>query len=119
MAKLIEINTYHDERGTLSVIEKNLPFEIKRVYYMYDILSKRGGHRHKKTVQALIALNGSCEIFVDNNKDKEYFLLDSPSKCLIVGPEDWHTMDKFAEGTVLLVLASEFYDRNDYIEEEY
>lgn len=119
MAKLLDIPTFSDQRGCLSVLDKLLSFEIKRVFYLYDVKSKRGGHRHKKTIQALICLGGSCEIYLSNGKNEEYVLLDSPQKCLIVNPEDWHTMDKFSEGSVLLVLASEEFDKKDYIHEPY
>jgi quercetin dioxygenase-like cupin family protein len=119
MARIINLQKFSDERGNLTVVEKILPFEIKRFYYIYDVTSKRGGHRHKKTTQALIILGGSCEIYVNNGQKEEIFLLDSPTKCLIVEPEDWHTMDKFSEGSTLLVFSSEFYDKDDYIDEEY
>jgi len=119
MAYIIDLPTFRDERGSLTVIEKILPFDIKRIYYIYDVLNKRGGHRHIKTIQALIILNGSCEIFIDDGEKEETVLLDSPSKCLILEPKDWHTMDKFTNGSVLLVLSSEFYDENDYIVERY
>lgn len=116
---MINLPTFGDTRGNLTVIEKCLPFEIKRFYYIYDIEGKRGGHRHKKTTQALICLGGSCEIYVNNGEKEEIILLDSPSKCLIVESRDWHTMDKFTYGAILLVFASEFYDKDDYIDEEY
>lgn len=119
MAQLIELPTFTDDRGSLTVIEKLLPFEIKRVYFIYDIKSKRGGHRHKKTIQALICLNGSCEVYVNNGKEEKTFLLNSNSKCLIVNPEDWHTIDKVTPNAVILVLASEYYDKQDYIYEAY
>lgn len=119
MAYLIKIPTFSDERGSLSVVEKILPFEIKRFYYIYNVTSKRGGHRHKKTIQALICLGGSCEIYVHNGKDEELILLDNPNKCLILNPEDWHTMDKFSNGSTLVVFSSEFYDKDDYIDEKY
>ncbi len=119
MAYLIDLPTFVDNRGKLTVIEKILPFEIKRVYYIYEVKTKRGGHRHKKNFQALVCLNGSCEIFINDGEKKETILLDSPSKCLILEPKDWHTMDNFSDGSILLVLASEYYDVNDYIDEEY
>ncbi len=119
MAYIMNLPTFEDEKGKLTVIEKILPFKIKRVYYIYDVKSKRGGHRHKKTIQALIALGGKCEVYVNNGKEKKIFLLDSPTKCLVLEPEDWHTMDNFDENTILLVFASEYYDKNDYIDEEY
>ena len=119
MAYYIDFPTITDSRGSLSVIEKELPFEIRRVYYMYDVTAQRGGHRHKKTIQALICLSGSCEIFVEDGSAQDIFTLDSKEKCLIVEPKDWHTMDKFTPDTVLLVLASELYDKNDYITKRY
>lgn len=111
--------TFGDERGHLTIAEKKIPFEIKRVYYIYGVNQKRGGHRHKTTDQALICLNGSCEVYMNNGKTEEVVLLDSPEKCLIVNREDWHTMDKFSKGSVLLVLASTPYNVDDYIDEEY
>lgn len=119
MAYIIDLPTCKDERGGLTVMEKLLPFEIKRFYCIYDVTQKRGGHRHKKTIQALICLDGSCEVYVNDGQKKEIFLLDSPSKCLLLKPEDWHTMDKFTKGSTLLVFASEFYNKDDYISEEY
>jgi len=119
MAYIIELPTFEDERGTLTVVEKILPFEIKRFYYIYDVSNKRGGHRHKKTIQALISLGGTCEIYVNDGKKEKVFLLDTPNKCLILDPKDWHTMDKFSKGSTLLVFSSEYYDKDDYIDEEY
>ncbi len=119
MATLFSLPTFKDERGCLSVIEKILPFEIKRVYFIYGAKGQRGGHRHKKTIQALIAVHGSCEIFVDNGNEQKNFVLNSPDKCLILQCEDWHTMQNFSPDCVLLVLASEYYDRDDYIDEPY
>jgi len=119
MAYLIDLPTFGDERGKLTIIEKVLPFEIRRFYYVYDVRSKRGGHRHYKTIQGLVTLGGSCEVYVNNGKTKETFLLDRSDKCLIVEPQDWHTMDNFTEGSTLLVFASEYYDINDYIDEPY
>jgi len=119
MAYVIELPTFEDERGNLTVVEKVLPFDIKRFYYIYDVSDKRGGHRHKKTIQALISLGGTCEIYVNNGREERTFLLNSPSKCLILDPQDWHTMDKFSKGSTLLVFSSEFYNVEDYIDEEY
>lgn len=121
MAYILELSTFTDSSGSLTVCEKVVPFDIKRSYWIYNVKdSERGGHRHKKTVQALVCVNGSCEVFCDNGKDTSFtYLLDSPSKCLIVEPEDWHTMNNFSTGTVLLVLASEYYDKDDYISERY
>ena len=111
--------SFSDERGSLTVVEKQLPFEIKRFYYIYDATTKRGGHRHKNTIQALICLGGSCEIYINDGKKEETILLDRSNKCLILNPEDWHTMDRVSKGSTLLVFASEFYDLDDYIDDEY
>lgn len=119
MAYILELPTFNDARGNLTVVEKLLPFDIKRFYYIYDVTDKRGGHRHHKSIQALLCLGGSCEIYVNNGEKEETILLDEPSKCLIVQPEDWHTMDKFSKGSTLLVFASEYYDVNDYIDGKY
>ena len=123
MAHIIELNTYIDQRGNLTVIddvESILPFKIKRVFYIYNIDdSQRGGHRHHKTIQAAICINGSCIVSCYNGKEKEIFKLDSANKCLIINSEDWHTMENFLEGSILLVFASENFDSKDYIFEPY
>ncbi len=120
MASLLCLKTFTDKRGNLTVIEKVIPFDIKRIFYIYGVdNSVRGGHRHKKTIQAAICLKGSCRIFNDNNIKQEEFLLDSPDKCLLLMPEDWHKMYDFTPDAILMVLASEFYDENDYIFEPY
>ena len=115
MAYRINIPTVIDERGTLAVIDKLLPFEVKRVFYMYNVSKERGGHRHKKTFLALICLYGCCTIYTCDGKKEETFLLDSPNTCLILNPEDWHTMSIFSPNAILLVLASTHYDKNDYL----
>ena len=118
MAKFISIPTFVDSRGSLSVIEKILPFEIKRVFYIYNVNdSDRGYHAHKKTIQALIMINGSCDVFVGKTKDSIKYKMDSPSKCLLLNPEDFHWMSNFSENSILLVLASEEFDKEDYIYE--
>lgn len=119
MAYFIDLPTFGDERGKLTIIENILPFKIKRFYYVYDITAKRGGHRHKTTSQALVCLGGSCQIYINNGKQERVFLLNNANKCLIVEPNDWHTMDQFSRGSTLLVFASSFYDVNDYIDEPY
>lgn len=116
--KIIKLPVSTDDRGSLCVIEKCLDFDIKRVYYMYDLAKKRGGHAHKITKQALIAIAGSCDVPVYIDDDWKVIKLNKPSKCLILDPEDFHYMDEFSEDCVLLVLASEHYDKNDYIFEK-
>lgn len=118
MAKLLQIPTLSDDRGILSVIEKILPFEIRRVFYIYNVTSPRGGHAHHKTCLALISLGGECQIEVNTYGEKSTYTLNSPSMCLLLDPQDWHTMHSFTPNTTLLVLASEYYDAQDYIYEE-
>lgn len=120
MPKLIEIKTFSDDRGHLSVLERNIPFDIKRVFYIYGVdNSVRGNHRHHKTIQGVICISGSCIIVNDNGNDKEEFILDKPNKCLFLYPEDYHYMHNFSKDAILLVLASENFDPNDYIHEAY
>jgi hypothetical protein len=120
MAYLIDLKTFIDVRGNLTVIEKTIPFEIKRIFYIYGVdKSVRGGHRHKTTIQAAICLKGSCRIYNNDGQDENYFVLDQPSKCLILQTRDWHTMDQFSPDAILMVLASEYFDQQDYIFEPY
>ncbi len=122
MATIIDLKTFTDVRGNLTVVEKVLPFEIKRVFYIYGVDdSSRGNHRHKKTIQAAICLTGKCRILVQRNPDEAplEFYLDSPSKCMIIQPEDHHWMDLFSNDCILMVFASEYYDPTDYIFEPY
>jgi hypothetical protein len=120
MAYLIDLKTHTDIRGNLTVIENVLPFNIERVFYIYGVdKSERGGHRHHKTIQAAICLQGECKIFNEDGKSKEVFHLDKPSKCIILEPIDWHKMYDFSRDAILMVLASEKFDQNDYIFEKY
>ena len=120
MAQLINLKTFTDKRGNLTVIEKVIPFDIKRLFYIYGVDSSvRGGHRHHKTIQAAISLKGSCTIYNNDGKEENIFVLDSPSKCLIIEPKDWHKMYDFTLDAILMVLASEYFDDHDYIYQEY
>ena len=120
MARLLDLTTFCDERGNLTVIERVLPFEVKRIFYIYGVdSSDRGKHRHRKTVQAAVCLQGQCRIYNNDGAKKEVFLLDSPSRCLLLEPRDWHKMYDFTPNAILMVFASEYFDPNDYIREEY
>jgi dTDP-4-dehydrorhamnose 3,5-epimerase-like enzyme len=120
MARIIDLPTHTAKRGSLTVIEKVIPFEIKRIFYIYGVDdSMRGGHRHHKTFQAAICLKGSCVISNNDGHKKEDFILDMPNKCLILEPRDWHSMHDFTPDAILMVLASEYFDPVDYIAEEY
>ncbi|HKI77464.1 MAG TPA: FdtA/QdtA family cupin domain-containing protein [Ignavibacteriaceae bacterium] len=120
MAYIKELTTHSDDRGTLTVIENQIPFPVKRIFYIYGVDdSVRGGHRHKTTRQAAICLHGSCKVTNNDGVKKEVFVLDHPSKCLILEPEDWHSMHDFTKDAVFLVLASTEFDPDDYIYGEY
>jgi len=118
MANLIDIPTITDERGSLSVLEKEIPFTIKRIFYIYDVSSNRGGHGHKKTQMCLVCVKGSCIVNISNAQSGESsFTLDSPNLGLYLDPSDWHEMINFSQDAVLIVLASEGYDKDDYFYE--
>jgi dTDP-4-dehydrorhamnose 3,5-epimerase-like enzyme len=120
MAEILDLKTFTDKRGNLTVVEKVIPFDIKRIFYIYGVDdSVRGGHRHHLTRQAAICLRGTCHIHNDNGEKRNSFVLDAPNKCLILEPRDWHTMDNFTPDAILMVLASEYFDPNDYIFEPY
>jgi dTDP-4-dehydrorhamnose 3,5-epimerase-like enzyme len=120
MAKLLDLKTFTDKRGCLTVIEKVFPFDIKRIFYIYGVDdSIRGGHRHKTTFQAAVCIAGKCTIKNNDGEKEEIFDLDAPHKCLLLNPEDWHEMYNFSPDAILMVLASEFYNHDDYIFEPY
>ena len=122
MAHLIELKTFSDQRGGLVVVDdRQLPFKIKRSFYIHGVKKgeTRGQHRHHKAIQAMICLQGSCEVYNCDGKKEERFFLDSPTKCLILEPQDWHYMKEFSDHTVLNVLSSEYFDPQDYIYEPY
>ena len=120
MAYIIDLKTFTDKRGNLTVIERVIPFDIKRVFYIYGVDdSKRGGHRHHKTIQAAICIKGSCTIYNNDGKNETDFDLNQPNKCLILESADWHTMFNFSPDAILMVFASEYFDAADYIHEPY
>ena len=108
-----------DDRGQLVALEegKEIPFKIKRVYYMYETGDgvRRGFHAHKCLEQILICIHGSCKILLDNGSEKEIVPLDTPYEGLYVSNDMWREMYDFSSDAVLLVLASELYDESDYI----
>ena len=108
-----------DDRGMLIALEQNkdIPFEIKRVYYMYDTVQgvRRGYHAHKQLEQILICIHGSCKILMDNGKEKETVLLDKPYEGFYTSNNIWREMYDFSPDAVLMVLASEYYTEDDYI----
>ena len=108
-----------DDRGQLVALEeiKDIPFTIKRVYYMYDTVSGviRGKHAHKSLQQILICIHGSCKVRLDNGTESEVVPLEKPYEGLYISNIVWREMYDFSEDAVLLVLASELYDESDYI----
>jgi len=122
MAKEILLHSHKDSRGELVAVQKECPFPIQRVFYIFKVPDRdivRGGHRHHKTRQLLITITGSCIVECDNGFERKTFELDGPQKALLVEPEDFHYMKNFSADAVLLVLASEPYDKSDYIHEGY
>ena len=116
--QIIDIRKYTDNRGYLSVIEGgvDIPFEIKRIYYLYMVPeAARGAHAHKQLQQLMVATSGSLHVTLDDGINKKTFVLDKPWKGLIVAPGLWRDLDEFAGGTVCMVLASEKYVAEDYI----
>jgi hypothetical protein len=116
----IDVPNIKDPRGNLAVLENsNLPFEIKRVFYLYDVPSgsQRGGHALKKTNQLLIPLSGSFELILKNRQEEISFLMNNPTKGLLISPMTWREMTNFSAGAVCLALASEEYSEEDYIRE--
>lgn len=115
---LINFKEIRDSRGALVSLEagKNIPFEIKRVYYLYDLNTEpRGFHAHKELQQVLVCVAGSCRVMLDNGRSKQDFYLSKPSEGLLVDRMIWREMRDFAEGCVLMVLASGYYDERDYL----
>lgn len=119
LAKIIDLNIHGDERGSLISLEqhKNIPFTIKRVYYIFDTKQgvARGFHSHQSLEQVVICIKGCCRFVLDNGSVKEEITLNSASQGLYIGHNLWREMHDFTDDCILLVLASEFYDEADYI----
>lgn len=116
--QIIDIRRYSDNRGYLSVVEKgiDIPFEIKRIYYLYMVPEvARGAHAHKQLQQLLIATSGSVDVIMDDGAEKKTFHLDRPWKGLLIPSGLWRDLENFSGGAVLMCLASEKYDAADYI----
>ena len=116
--QLISFPKISDPRGNLTFIEggNHIPFDIKRVYYLYDVPggSERGGHAHKMLHQVIIAMSGSFDVVFDDGKDKKRVHLNRSYSGLYVCPMIWRELDNFSSGSVCMVLASEHYDEADY-----
>ena len=117
--KIIYLRKISDPRGNLTPIEgaQDIPFDIKRVYYLYDVPSgqSRGGHAHKELQQLIVATNGSFTMTLDDGTDKKSYTLNRPYQGLLIVPGIWRVLDDFSSGAVLLCLASDHYEEADYI----
>ena len=117
--EIINLPKISDPRGNLSFIEggQHIPFDIKRVYYLYDVPggSDRGSHAHKNLHQFVVAMSGSFDVVLDDGKDKKRFHLNRSYYGLYVCPMMWRELDNFSSGSVCMVLASAHYDEADYI----
>jgi hypothetical protein len=115
----LRLPTFEDSRGILTVLERVLPFEVVRTYWIYGAdRQTRGGHRHTHTRQALIAMSGKVSIYMNDGVVEDTIELTQPNQCLLVEPKDWHAMT-FGPGSILMVLSSHCYDRSEYIDEPY
>lgn len=117
--RIVELPKIQDPRGNLTFIEnsRHIPFDIKRVYYLYDVPggSDRGSHAHKQLHQFIVAMSGSFDVVLDDGRQKKRFHLNRSHYGLYVCPMMWRYLDNFSSGSVCLVLASEKYSENDYI----
>jgi dTDP-4-dehydrorhamnose 3,5-epimerase-like enzyme len=116
--KLIEFPKNHQLNGNLTSItnREEVPFDIKRIYYLYDVPggNSRGGHAHKDLHQIMVALSGSFTVTLDDGNEKRSFHLYQPYQGLLLPPGLWRDLDTFSSGSICMVLASELYDENDY-----
>ena len=117
---IIELSRHHSERkGSLTVVEnsRTVPFDIKRVYYIYDVPggANRGGHAHREQYRMIVAVCGSFSVTLDDGNVKRTFLLNHPYQGLLVTPRIWNTLDDFSSGAVCMVLASDVYIEEEYV----
>lgn len=117
--KLINLKVFGDERGKLISLEGNIniPFEIKRVYYIFDTVPyhERGKHAHKELEQIIVAMDGACQFVLDDGKNREVVWLYRPDVGLYIGKNMWREMRHFSYGCKLMVLANKHYDEKEYI----
>ncbi len=118
IVEILDIPKIINSLGNIAVIENNsIPFEIKRVYYLYDIPSSaiRGGHAHKNLQQILIAISGSFDVVLKDGNSVKKIILNKPDKGLLINNNIWRELENFSSGAVCLVLASDVYKKEDYI----
>lgn len=118
---VIDVSKVHNDAGNITVVENghNIPFEVKRVYYLYDVPSgeARGGHAHYELEQFIVAASGSFDVIIDDGINKKRVSLNRPNLALHVVPGLWRELDNFSSGSICMVLASHGYDEKDYIRE--
>ena len=117
--RLVELPKIHDHRGNLTFIEgggRHVPFDIKRVYYLYDVPggASRAAHGHKKLHQLMIAMSGSFDVTLDDGREKRKFHLNRSYNGLYIAPMMWRDLDNFSSNSVCMVLASDYFDEGDY-----
>ncbi|GLS99957.1 hypothetical protein GCM10007897_13410 [Sphingobium jiangsuense] len=116
--RIIDLPKITDVRGNLTFIEggRHIPFDIRRVYYLYDVPggASRGGHGHKALWQLMVAISGSFDVLLDDGTEKKAFTLNRPFEGLVICPMIWRELDNFSSGSVCMVMASEVYDEADY-----
>ena len=116
---IINISKVRNEAGNIAIVEneKNIPFNVKRLYYLYDIPGgeSRGGHAHYDLEQFIIAVSGSFEVILDDGENKKRITLNRPDMALHIVPGLWRELDNFSSGSICLILASHKYDEKDYI----
>lgn len=115
---LITTQNFHDSRGSLGVLEspKNVPFDIKRIYFLYNNSGEnRGAHAHKNLQQCLICVAGSCKIYLDNGSESVSHNMDNSEECLLLNGVIWRDITDLSTDSVLLVLASDHYKKDDYL----
>lgn len=116
---VVDMSKVHTTSGNITVLENgiNIPFDVKRIYYLYDVPSgeKRGGHAHYKLEQYIVAASGSFDVIIDDGVNKRRIALNRPNLALHIVPGLWRSLDNFSSGAICMVLASQLYSEQDYI----
>jgi len=116
---VVDVSKVHNDAGNITVVENGdpIPFDVKRVYYVYDVPGgeKRGGHAHYALEQFVIAASGSFDVILDDGKNRKRITLNRPNLALHIVPGLWRELDNFSSGSICMVLASKYYDEKDYI----
>jgi len=117
--RVVDVSKIHNNAGNITVVENNtnIPFNVKRIYYLYDVPGgeSRGGHAHYELEQYIVAASGSFDVLLDDGTTKKTISLNRPNIALHIVPGLWRALDNFSSGSICMVLASEEYNENDYI----